>query len=33
VVAPAEIWQTGFVPEQVVLSVHCTHDPLVAQAV
>jgi hypothetical protein len=33
VVAPAELWQMGFVPEQVVLSVHCTHEPLLAQAV
>ena len=33
VVAPAEIWQTGFGPEQVVLSVHWTQAPLEAQAV
>src|ERR1017187_729731 len=25
--------QIGAIPEQVVLSVHCTHDPLLAQAV
>jgi hypothetical protein len=27
------IWQTGFVPEHVLSSVHSTHAPVAAQAV